>query len=749
MSAHADGWIGPSVASFDDVRLASKLAIPESRDGLVSRRSLVDHARSTECRVVAVSAPAGYGKTSLLAEWATIEDRRVAWASLDRFDDDPAILLAVIANAYIRTAPEHSDMANAIASLGLSALGRGAPALGSVLRAATDPFVLMLDDVHELRSTDCHDVLGVVINSIPPGSQVVTASRTEPPHLARHRATGDTLELTGPDLALDSEGARHIFARARIELTSDAAATVTARTEGWPVGLYLASLIASDGGGDPTAIAGDDRFIADYLYHESLRHLTDRDQQFLRRTAVLDQLTPSLCDAVLLEPGSDDRLRRLEGVNSFLVPVDRRRRWYRYHGLFREFLLAELHRVEPGVASVLHLRAADWFESNGSRSMAIEHLLRTGERERTVRLVTAMVSPTFESGQITTIQRWLSALGDDAIEAHPPLAVMASWISMFAGLGADAQRWANVAESASFEQAPGDGSASYESARAMLRAMMCASGPEQMLADATLAVTLEPPWSQWRETAVALEAEARLLIGDLDGAMASLTSVTTAAGSSPNADPRLVAWAEMSLLAIERGDWKAASDLCGVAIDRIEKRRMHEYPTALLAFATAARIAAHDGDVDGAQRYLLLAMRARPSLTVAMPFVAVRVRLQLAKAHLALADAASARQLLREIDDVLTQRPRLGTLVDEVAHLRDVVSSSVEAVDTGTPPLTPAELRLLPFLQTHLTIREIAERLFVSRNTINSEMSSIYRKLGVSSRGQAVERATTIGLLGV
>ena len=329
---------------------------------------------------------------------------------------------------------------------------------------------------------------------------------------------------------------------------------MTARTEGWPVGLYLAALLASDSR-EGLTISGDDRYVADYLYRESLMQLPEDDQRFLRRTAVLDQLCAPLCDAVVGEPGAQERLRHLEASSSFLVPLDRRREWYRYHGLFREFLLGELRRVEPDVITKLHLRAADWYESNGSPAMAVEHLLQTGERDRCVKLVTELVLPSFEAGQLTTVQRWLSTLGDPAIEEYPPLAVLAGWITMYTGQIAEAQRWAAFVDAASFDLVPLDGSASFDSARAMLRAMMCPAGPEQMLADASLAVAQEPAWSPWRDTALDLYAEAHLLNGDVDQATALFGEASAAAAASGNTDPRVVSEAELALLAMDRGRW--------------------------------------------------------------------------------------------------------------------------------------------------------------------------------------------------
>ena len=230
----------------------------------------------------------------------------------------------------------------------------------------------------------------------------------------------------------------------------------------------------------------------------------------------------------------------------FLVPLDRRREWYRYHALFREFLLGELRRVEPDVIEKLHLRAADWYQSNGSPAMAVEHLLNTTERHRCVQLVTELVLPTYQAGQMSTVQRWLSAVGDSAIEDYPPLAVLAGWITVLTGQTAEAERWAAIVDAASFDLVPLDGSASFDSARAMLRAVMCPAGPQQMMADASFAVAQEPPWSPWRDTALLLCAEAHLLTGDVDRAAALFAESSTLAVAMSNTDSFVVSESELA-----------------------------------------------------------------------------------------------------------------------------------------------------------------------------------------------------------
>jgi LuxR family transcriptional regulator, maltose regulon positive regulatory protein len=745
VDVHDAAWRPPGP---DQLLLDAKFAVPQPRAGSVAREGLVEAARSTKCIFVAVTAPAGYGKSTFLAEWARAEDRRMAWVSLDRFDDDPAMLLVSLASACCRAGLSGADLVADMRGLGVSVLGRAAPRLASALRASPHPFVLMLDDLHELQSPACDDVLSVVIAAIPPGSTLVTASRSEQPHLPRLRASDEALEFGAGDLALDAAGARQIFANAEVSITREQAAAVTEQTEGWPAGLQLAALIAKKSGGQAQTVSGDDRYVADYLYRETLIRQPEDTQRFLRCTAILDQLCVPLCDAVLGSCGAARQLRHLEAASLFVIPLDRRREWYRYHPLFRAFLLGELRRTEPDMIMALHRRAADWYEATGSPALALEHLLQTTDWERSMRLATALSLPTYNAGQVSTVQRWYRAIGDANIERYPPLAVLRCWEVALTGDTAQEARWAAVLDASSFDGESLDGSASFDSARAMVRSAMCVSGPEAMMADAAFAVAQEHASSSWRAVALYLLGEARLLAGEFDQARSLLVEASTAAVPNGDTGTVVVCDSELALLAMDRGQWQEAAGWLERALAVIDEHRMHDYVYCLLAFAGAARLAVHRGDLAEARRQVAQAMRSRPSATYLLPCHAVRLRLQLAKVCLAIAEAVTARQLLREIDDILSHRPALGTLIEEVKELRRALESSDDAGAIGRSPLTPAELRLLPYLQTHLTAGGIAERLFVSSHTVKAEVKSIYRKLGVSSRDEAVHKATAIGLLG-
>jgi len=277
---------------------------------------------------------------------------------------------------------------------------------------------------------------------------------------------------------------------------------------------------------------------------------------------------------------------------------------------------------------------------------------------------------------------------------------------------------------------------------------MCAAGPEAMMADAAFSVAEEPPWSPYRDTALWLLAQAHLLAGHPEEACAMFAEASAIAAEMGNFDTIPSAEAQVAWLAMDRGDWHDAARHVERALATVEEKRLDDYVYSVPAFAAAARLSLHQGHPKEAHRQLAWAMRVRPAATYLLPYLAVRLRLYLAKLYLGIADPGTAHQLLREIDDILAHRPALGALVDEVNDFRNILASSSAAGPAGSLPLTPAELRLLPYLQTHLTADMIAKRLFISIHTVKTEIKAVYRKLGVSSRDDAVRKATALGLLG-
>jgi LuxR family transcriptional regulator, maltose regulon positive regulatory protein len=737
--------------------LESKLTPAPTRPGLVSRVQLLEWLEASAATpVVAMSAAAGYGKTVLAAEWARRDPRPFVWLSVDRHDNDPAVLVTYLAVGLDRVEPLDPSVLGVLASRGASVDQTVLPRLGAALASKAPPVVVVLDDVHLLHDRQGLDAVAVLVDHLPPGSQLAVISRGEPPlPLARWRAEGRLAELGPAELAMSPVEAGSLLSAARVELADAQVEEWTRRTEGWPVALYLAALAHKAGGqpGNPGfAFTGDDRFMADYLHAELLAHLSPSEVEFLTRTAVLDGLSGPLCDAVLDTTGSAAVLASLERSNLLVVPLDRQRDWYRYHPLFRELLRGELERSEPELAGELTLRAARWCQDQGLVEAAVGYAMDAGDADLVAQGVEQAVISVYRSGRLATVQRWFDWFDDHGLlHQYPAVAMLGAWVQALGGHAAAAERWADAAEQGSYTGVlptgvlP-DGSASIEGWRALLRAKLCRHGVTQMRVDAERALELLAVGSLWRAPAQLLLGISQLLAGDLsvaDRALAKAVEVALDTGATVAAS---VALAERAILAIGRQDWHDAQTLVEQARSIVASAHLEECVTSLMVHAAGARVAAHHGRLDQVGQDLARARQLRPRATHALPYYAVQARLELTRAYLALADLTAARTVLREVHDLLGWRPDLGTLGKQASQLRSQLDQ-VRGEVIATAPLSTAELRLLPLLATHLTFREMGQQLFVSQHTVKTQALSIYRKLGASSRGQAVQRVQEIGLL--
>jgi LuxR family maltose regulon positive regulatory protein len=723
------------------------------RPGTVCRSPLIEGLTRGDSRpIVSVVAPAGYGKTTLLSQWAGRNSQSFAWVSVDEADNDPKVLLSYIAEALNSVEPIDERVFDVLASPVSSVPGSVVPRLGSAFSSMTSPVVLVLDDVHMLHNSECRAALSVLADHVPSGSQLALAGRAQPPlRIARLRAEGKIMDVGPDDLSLSCDEASLLLRNTGLTLAEEDVAELHERTEGWPAGLYLAALYLREGGPLASAVfsfGGDDRLVSDYLESEFLSRISRQQRVFLTRTAVLERMCGPLCEAVLDRTGSAAILADLAGSNLLLVPLDRRGEWYRDHHLFRDMLLAELHRLEPGLMPVLRRRAADWYLRNGWPEEALEYSMAAGDVDKAAGLAGKLIVPAYRQGRVRTIQRWLEWLEDrGGIEGRPMVAVLASLFSALTGRPVDAERWADAVDRWQYgdESRPGDPSATAWAA--LLRAILCRRGVEQMRADADEAVHRFAAGSFVTPAPALLQGVARVLGGDLEGGDLSLEDAVSIGEEADAPEDLAVALCQRSLVAMARDQWDRAEVLTGQARASLRRAGIEESYATPLICALRARAAMHRGDVPAARQQLVDAQRLRPLLTYALPYLAVQTRIELARVHLVLADQAGARTLMREVDDLLRRRPGLGTLAGEAAALRAQLSRERGSSLPGASALTAAELRLLPLLSTHLSFPEIADEIFLSRHTIKSEAMSIYRKLGASSRSQAVARSRELGLL--
>jgi LuxR family transcriptional regulator, maltose regulon positive regulatory protein len=733
--------------------VASKLRRPVVRPGTVPRSPLIERlARGDPRPIVSVVAPPGYGKTTLLSQWAERNGQAFAWVSVDERDNDPKVLLTYVAEALDAVEPIDRRVFDALASPVSSVPGSVVPRLGSAFSSMTSPVALVLDDVHALQNRECRAALSVLADHVPAGSRLALAGRAEPPlRVARLRAEGRILEIGPGDLSLTCDEAASLLRAAEVALGEDEVAGLHRRTEGWPAGLYLAALYLREGGALASAavsFGGDDRLVSEYMESEFLARISQRQRAFLTRTAVLERMSGPLCEAVLDVAGSATTLADLARSNMLLVPLDRRGEWFRYHHLFRDMLQAELHRREPGLLPVLRRRAADWCVKNGWPEEALEYSMAAGDADTAAGLVQKLAVPAQRQGRITTLQRWFGWLEErGGIEGHPMVAVMASIMSAMTARPVDAERLADAVDRWQYGDPARPGDPSAEAWAALLRAVLCRRGAEQMRADADEAVRRFAAGSFVTPTPALMQGIACVLCGDLDGGDASLEDALGVGEGAGAPEDFATALCERSLVAIARGDWGRSEVLAGQAAAVLRQAGIEESFATPLLCAVQARAAMHRGDVPAARRELVSAQRLRHLLTYALPYLAVQARIELTRVHLALADLAGARTLMREVDELLRRRPGLGTLAGQARVLRARLAEEHGSSAAGASALTAAELRLLPLLSTHLSFPEIAAQMFLSRNTIKSQAISIYRKLGAASRSQAVARSRELGFL--
>ena len=416
--------------------LQTKLFVPRSRHGLVPRPRLTERLdRGAASKLMLVSAPAGFGKTTLLAEWLTAgparptDERSAAWLSLDQGDNDPATCWTYVIAALHTVAPGvGADMLTRLREPQPPPIESGLITLLNDFDGIADDIVLVLDDYHVIDAADVQDGMAFLLEHLPPQVHLVIVSRADPAlPLARLRGRGELVEIRAADLRFTlAEAAAYLNDVMGLSLTADEVAALEGRTEGWMAALQLAALSMQGRDDIPAFIAGfagDDRYIVDYLAEEVLRRQPDDVRSFLLQTSILDRLTGSLCDAVIGQDGGKAMLAGLERGNLFLVPLDDRRLWYRYHQLFADVLRARLLDEQPDGVGELHRRASDWYEQHGERSEAIGHAMAGEDVERAANLVELAMPGLRQGRQDATLRGWLEALPEEVIRVRPVLSV--------------------------------------------------------------------------------------------------------------------------------------------------------------------------------------------------------------------------------------------------------------------------------------------------------------------------------------
>jgi LuxR family transcriptional regulator, maltose regulon positive regulatory protein len=679
---------------------------------LIQRPALVRKLVAGRERPLAlILAPPGYGKSTLLAQWAQTDEREFIWASV----------------------------------------GRGWPKLAQLIRSAHaehETFVLVIDDADRLRPEVLNALVSAALNELPLSCTIALAARAEPQiPLARLRAHRMLVELRADDLALTASEAEMLLRREGVHVPQEDRRAIIRRTQGWAAALYLAALSVREGPEGAGSLTGPQHMVSEYLDAEVLGQMPEDLRRFAVRTSVARELTGPLCDAVLGQHGSGMTLEALARRSMPLSAVDAAHHRYRWHPLVREALLSELHRSEPELEDELHRRASLWHAECGEAEAAVEHAAQAGDARLAGDLLYPNVVAYVARGRGRLVARWLGTLRRDRVAGQPTLALSAALSCLAVGQLDEAQAWSATAGAAADRSKTNGHHPSLASGLHVVQALVESRSVRVIGERAEAAAAVEPRDSQWRPYRLLLTGVSAHLRGEPEAARQILDAAIAGTG---NVAPSVTALclAQRAMIAIEDGDWELVGELTDRAMTVIEEWHLDDAPTAALPVAALAAAKAHDRHGDEAKAALRRALDLLGTLGDFLPWYGAEVRILLAHASLWLADVVAARTLLAEASRLARKVPDAVTFArwfDEAWGYMDTLAENRLA---GSSSLTIAELRILRFLPSHRSFREIALQLGVSANTVKTQAHAVYRKLGAGSRSEAVARAREAGLLG-
>jgi ATP/maltotriose-dependent transcriptional regulator MalT len=726
-----------------------KLMLPRVQPGMLRRSRLLEMLDDGAALTV-VNAPVGYGKTTLVRLWCIERPEAVIWLTLDGADDDPVRLWAHLATAVERLGEDLGRRA-------LTALGtRGVPVETAVdelmngLVAYGRPVTIVLDDLNAVGSESSLRSIAHAIKRLPANVRLLALTRSDPGiDLARLRARGALAEIRVRELAFSLDEARQLIEREGIELSAESVELLVKRTEGWPAGLYLAALWlrdVEDSDAGVRELAGSARQIADYLTEEVLAALAPGNKDFLLRTSVLERFTPVLCDAVLGREDSAEVLSELAHSNMFLVALDERGEWYRYHHLFGELLQLE---VGPEDTRALRRRAAAWCRAHGHVEDAIEYAAAAGDAETVAELLVEHDREFVWGGRVAQLLRWVLWLPPELLMEHPSLPAAGAFASaLLARPEVDVQRLLAVAELARRERPElwmphveavvevtralaierGDVGGAVEHARGAVKAARAGAD--------TLSVGV-----------LAILAHALFFAGELDESWRIALQAVERPDAPDRPEGYVVSLGLLALLDAEQGRTEAAEAWAGQAITFARTSFHADSWRVSLAHLGLALACVANGRLDEAEREALRGERLRrsPQPTVGHAhalLVLAKVRAARSRLEPAATTLKRARRMIAEFPDP-GRLPAIAATVEEDLITARAAAANGRVVERPTA----AELTVLQCLATGLSRREIGAELYISLNTVKTHTRELYRKLGASSRAEAVAKAEALGLL--
>ncbi len=718
----------PVVSSGPAALQASKLRVQARGRSIERPRLRRSLENAPDARLVLVSAPPGFGKTTLIADWLRTSDVRGAWFTLDRGDND-VVRFARYLVAAVRQLVEDADVAS---------FEPGRPfepeSVLSALLASIDAatargahLAVILDDYHLIGDPTIHSFVASLIERLPPHVRLVIVTRADPPlPLARLRARGELTELRAEDLRFSASEAAELLGSATVTLADAEVEDLTRRTEGWAAVLRLAA-VSLKGRADQAELVrrfgATHRYILDYVVDEVLAGLAPDTHEFLLRTSILERMSGSLCDAVAGGSNGQARLEELERANLLIVPLDDERQWYRYHALFAEILRSRLSAMHPDAVAGLHAKASAWHEGRGNGDEAVTHALASGDVERIRRVMVLACRARLRAGEMSTVRRWLDALPPGAASGDAELIVIEAWYRLYVGRTDGVSGLVEDAEAA-LEDGQDNASPRPAAIRAELAlvrsylASLSGASAASAIEHARRALALlpdglpAPSEANLRGSARALLALGLLQAGELDAAVEAYEASLADLRASGNAFAVGRSITDIARVAIDRGEPDRAVRVCETELQR------------------------NDGACSVARSGAVWAALAR-------------ARAELGQFELADAAARRALELATREGDAASVRYAQATLdrmAPSVAPARSG-SAADRRVAGLVEPLSNRELEVLRLVALGRSNTEIAADLFVTVGTVKAHIHAICGKLGAANRVQAIVRGRELGLL--
>ena len=692
----------------------------------------------------------------LVAQWVASARERLpsAWLSLETGDNDPARFWMYVIAALRSVLPGIGAASVAmLRAPGVNLVEEALPPLINEVADVPERVVLVFDDYHAIEDEQIHEGMASLIEHLPTTLRIVMTSRVEPPlRVGTLRARAHLNEIDAAQLRFSLSEAESMLNDVHgLGLSAETVKRLHDRTEGWAAGLYLAVLSMrglEDPSGFVTSFAGSDRRVVDYLAAEVLGDQREADMDFLLHTSVLDTFCAPLCDAVTGARDSRAQLDRIERVNYFLIPLDPRHEWYRYHHLFRELLQHELERREPRRAPELHRLAGRWFLDAGMVSEAIGHLTAAGELDAASELIYEHWLAFTNAGQRETVARWMDHLPHGYIVADGRLCLVQARTALTVGERSEVLRWVDLAAQAPINN-PADHVELGEEATVVRAAALQLLGDMRQAEQVAQKLVPLDGSSDWHSLAACVLGTSARSFDANDDAQALYETAIRLGSSSQNFIVSMISLGRLALIAADRGDWLECTAKVEAAFDVLRTNGLEEYWICSSAHIARGRLFRHHRRPAEARaeldRAVSLARRG------AGPVEQSYALTTLAELRRDLGDRPGARELVLEARELLSHCPEPGTLAPRLverseASLRLVVDLS-GARPVITDELTAREQAVLELLPTGLSTREIGDELGISRDTVKTHTKRIYQKLGVSSRRSAVARGRELGLL--